>query len=461
MLGNGPAGIAAAHSAARAGARVTLVGDGQIGGRAGWDSLVPSKVWLAAVEHARECASSGAGAGASVSVEPAHVLDSIRAVASGWAHHQREELRSAGVRLVTGVAHPEGAHRVRVTASVDGAEVTQQIDSDAVILAPGSVPVFPTGMKPDGRVVIAPRFASQLSEVPARVAVIGAGPTGAEFAHLFLRLGSQVVWLVDSYGVLPGMDPAAVTVLVDALTAAGLDLRLGSGATAVTGHDRGVSVSLDDGSSVSVDCAFVAVGRQPDFARLEEATTGAPGARTGQVDGYGRTATPGIYLVGDAAGRPMSANDAESLGCAAGRHAAGAATLPHRPEAMVHAVFTEPAVAQVGVVSDDSVELRSQRVARRDCLKPWLTDTHTDAEPDDGFLTLFCEAGSGRLTGGVAVGHGAPEALAPVAVAVAAGASVAALAAAGPAYPTVSELATLAARRLVGSLPVSEARSQT
>ena len=463
VVGNGPAGIAAALSAAGVGAQVTLVGEAEIGGRAGWDSLVPSKVWLAAVERAAQSAAADAlGVSvAGVSVEPERVLQAIREVAAGWAEHQREQLRSRGVRLMTGVARTEGHTRVLVSPSTE-ADVVETVDSDAVILAPGSEAVFPAGMRPDGRVILAPRVASRLGEIPARVVIVGAGATGAEFAHLFLRLGSHVTWLVDTYGVLPGMAADAVAVLVSALTRAGLELRAGVAATAVEAHGRSVTVSLADGGSVTADAAFLAVGRVPDLTRIAHQPSGSVTPTGAAVDGFGRTATPGLYLVGDAAGPPMLANDAESMAVAAGRHAAGAPSQPHRPDAIVHAVYTEPALAQVGEVGqagDAGGALRSQRVSFRDCLKPWLsepgpaTDPPTNPSTDsaEGFLTLFCDASTGAVRGAVAVGPGAPDAVAPVAVAIAAGASVQALAAAGPAYPTLSELPTLAARRLMDS----------
>jgi dihydrolipoamide dehydrogenase len=176
--------------------------------------------------------------------------------------------------------------------------------------------------------------------------------------------------------------------------------------------------------------------------RLNLAATGLEPGPTGelQTDPFGRTAVPSIYAVGDVTGTPMLANQAMAQAWVAGRHAAGMPTPPFRPEAVVSAVYTEPQVAQVGVVDAGAPGVELARIPFTVSLK-----AHLLAE-SEGFVELFYHAQTGGVLGGVAAGPHAAEVLAPIAVAIQLGATVEDLAATGSANPTLSELAFLAAR---------------
>jgi pyruvate/2-oxoglutarate dehydrogenase complex dihydrolipoamide dehydrogenase (E3) component len=142
-------------------------------------------------------------------------------------------------------------------------------------------------------------------------------------------------------------------------------------------------------------------------------------------------------LVGDAAGAPMVANRAMVQARVAGRHAAGAPTLPFRPETVIHAIYTEPQVAQVGTAQGEGVH--TLRVPFRQGLK-----AHLLAE-SEGFVMLAYN-NDRRLLGGVAVGSHAADVLAPLAMAMHMNAALDDLAAVYGAHPTLSELAFMAAR---------------
>jgi dihydrolipoamide dehydrogenase len=107
VIGGGPAGIEAARAAAVAGARVTFIGDEPVGGRAGWHSLLPSKVWLAAADTIGLMAESPALAdpvAENIWSDPGGILRHIKAVKDTWNTQQAEELKLLGVNLMAGVA---------------------------------------------------------------------------------------------------------------------------------------------------------------------------------------------------------------------------------------------------------------------------------------------------------------------------------------------------------------------
>ena len=118
IIGGGPAGIEAARAAAVSGARVTLVHDGAPGGRAGWDSLLPSKAWLAAVDAPEQ----------RTQIDPAVILERVGALAAEWSDQQIGSLDRLGVVRVAGVAAFESPSTVAVRDGVGTTVATLAAD---------------------------------------------------------------------------------------------------------------------------------------------------------------------------------------------------------------------------------------------------------------------------------------------------------------------------------------------
>ncbi len=425
VIGGGPAGIEAAKAAAKAGGEVVLVSNAPIGGRAGWDSLLPSKVWLTAVGNGTE------------PVDPEAIVARIKTVKESWNGQQQAELADLGVQVLRGTAVFTSPHTVTITND-DG---EQSLTADAFIVATGSVPVFPPTMKPNGKNILAPRFASAMDSLPESVVVVGGGVTGTEFVYLFNRLGMDVTWVVNQSGVLPDFDREAAQVLADEFAARGVRIVEGHAAERIDQIGEGVSVATTNGENYLAAMAFLAIGRKPDVAGLN-------------LEAVGEDIPSHIYLVGDATGRPMIANRATAQAWAAGQHAAGQAPIPFSESTVIAAVYSEPQVAQIGQLSGDGIE--TVRVAYGASLKGHLLpvgesfvklayvggNTSTELERNAG-----TEPGrNGRLVGAVAVGHHAADVLAPVMVAIHAGMTVQDFSALYAAHPTLTELAFAAAR---------------
>ncbi len=448
VIGAGPAGISAAVSAAEAGGRVTLVSDEPAGGRANWHSLGPSKVWLAAVE-AYEQAVGALALGLEVDAAPPEaisVLARIRELAARWSARQVEALSLAGVDWLNGFASLDGLGRVKV---MDREGMTREVlEVDAVILASGSVPLFPDGLKPDGERILAPRYVGRLEEIPGDVVVIGGGMTGAEFVYLFDSLGAEVTWVLDERGVLPEFPPEASALLVEAMDRRGVRRVAGPGAR-VQRCGRGVVVIASDGKRYAAHTAFLAVGRVPALRGLGLESVGlAPRANgTIWVDAYARTEAQGVYAVGDVAGPPMLANYGEAQGRVAGLHAAGVPVAGFHPECVVHAVYTAPQIAKVGDAEGVVGIGHPGRVTR--VRAPFHAGLHALLHPGKGWIELVLERPEGRIIGAWAVGPTAADSLAPVALAIRLRATAEQMAEVAPAVPTVSELPFIAAREAV------------
>jgi dihydrolipoamide dehydrogenase len=445
VIGAGGAGMSAAQAAASAGARVTVVANEPPGGRTIWHSLLPSKVLLTLAdslgqaERAARLGLSAVGGSPDVAV----MTQRIRDLSQSWSDVLLTQLRRLGVQLLQGTATFAGVRQLQVRPSA-GAPTT--LDADAVVVATGSVPIFPPDLKPDGASIIGPRFIGKLERLPSTLTVVGGGVTGTEFVYGFNRLGVSVTWVVDEFGVLPTFDRETAGFLTKVLRSRGVVLHEGVAARSVSAGDEGVRVTLGDGRSFSTGMALIAIGRRPDVATLglENAGLSVDPRRGIQVDEFCRSAVPHIYAAGDATGTPLIANKAMAQGWIAGQHAAGTTPAPYAPAAIVEAVYTDPQIAQVGLMEGPAKEMgHAVRVLDLDYEMNLKAALWNESE---GFVRLVTESASGVVLGARAVGASAADVLAPVALAVRLKTPVGDVASVFAAHPGLGELAFAAAR---------------
>ncbi|MDW8104898.1 MAG: NAD(P)/FAD-dependent oxidoreductase [Armatimonadota bacterium] len=442
-IGGGSVGVHAALEGARLGAEVTLVSEGEVGGRTTWDSLVPSKVLLTAADTLLDsCFASHRGVKvSSEGAEVTELMERIRQRTQEWGEQQKVALQRAGVRVIHGVASFTSPNTIQVQAEGD----EQEVSFDVGVIATGSVPVFPPSMKPDGKRILAPRFMSSLQVLPEHLVMVGGGVTGSEFAYLFRVLGARVTVVTDMPRLLPRADEAVSQALEHAFRQMGIEVLLSSPVESVTAGDGGVQVLLRDGRSLEGTHAFVAIGRRSDLSRLNLEAAGLPSSAQGiPLNEYLQSPVPHLYAVGDAAGPPFTLNRGWAQAYVAVRHALGVPVPPFRPELVVEAVYTQPQVAQVGITEaqarEQGLRVRVLQAQYAHNLKAQLLGE------TEGFVKVVVEEDTGRLLGGAAIGAHAADVLAPLATAMALGGTVEALASLYPAHPTLVELLHEAAR---------------
>lgn len=437
VIGGGSVGVHAALEAARLGAEVNLISEGEIGGRTTWDSLVPSKVLLTAADTLVD-ACLAPHRGVKVSSEGAEVselMERIRRRTREWGEQQSAALQHAGVQVVQGVASFTSPNAVRV--QTEGGE--QEILFEIAVIATGSVPLFPPSMKPDGKRILAPRFMSSLQTLPEHLVMVGGGVTGSEFAYLFRVLGARVTVVTDMPRLLPRTDETVSQALERAFRQMGIEVQLSAPVESVTAGEDGVQVLLRDGRQLEGTHAFVAIGRRSDLTRLNlEAAGFSPTAQGIPLNEYLQSPVPHLYAVGDAAGPPFTLNRGWAQAQVAVRHALGVPTPPFRAELVVEAVYTQPQVAQVGITEIQARERGlSVRVFRAEYAHNLKAQLLGETE---GFVQVVAEEGTGRLLGGSAIGTHAADVLAPLATAMALGGTAETLASLYPAHPTLVEL---------------------
>ncbi|MGQ0833287.1 MAG: FAD-dependent oxidoreductase, partial [Microthrixaceae bacterium] len=258
IIGGGPAGTAAASSAARLGAEVTIVEREVIGGAAHLRDCIPSKAMIAtggALAAVRRTPEMGLTA-SSAAVDAESLRSRIETIEGKLERSARELLTRQGVRILLGTGRMKGAREV----VVDTDDGLVEVEADAVLLCTGSRPRLPDWADRDGDRVLCTRDAYPPRRWPEHLVVIGSGVTGVEFVHMFSSLGSEVSLIVSRQQVLPQKDPEVAAALEEELLSRGVHLLKGARAVAIDKGADSVTVRCDDGRNASGSHALLAIG---------------------------------------------------------------------------------------------------------------------------------------------------------------------------------------------------------
>jgi pyruvate/2-oxoglutarate dehydrogenase complex dihydrolipoamide dehydrogenase (E3) component len=458
IIGGGPAGYEAALVAAQLGAQVTVIERDGIGGASVLTDCVPSKTLIAAagtMTTVRDSAVLGLQGAelATVSLDLASVNHRVKGLAVAQSADIHNRLTGEGVRIVSGQGRLSdeirglAAHRVEVLD--DDGRVTEELESDVVLIATGADPRVLPGAEPDGERILDWRDVYDLDEMPEHLVVVGSGVTGAEFASGYLEAGVPVTLVSSRDQVLPGEDSDAAEVLEEVFQSRGGRIAERGRAAAVKHTEKGVLVELTDGRTVEGSHALMTVGTVPNTAGLNLEQTGVEVTPAGHivVDRVSRTSVPGIYAAGDVTGVFQLASVAAMQGRIAMWHALGEAVAPIKLKTVAANVFTHPEIATVGVqqksISDDQ-DIDVVRLPLATNARAKMSDLR------DGFVKLFTRRSTGVVIGGVVVAPGASELILPIALAVTKGLTAADLAQTFSIYPSLSGSITEAGRRLMG-----------
>jgi len=448
ILGGGPAGYAAAAIAAHFGADVTLVEDTGLGGNCTMTDAIPSKTLLTTadamlgVERAEAAGLDFTRGFPSVNLR--RTLARARAVALHQSRGVRERMDGISVQVLPGRGELTGSNQLRVEVAD---EPPHDLEFDALLICTGASPFVPGFAPVDGRRVLTTRQIFDLPELPPHLVVLGAGPTGCEFADFFSRCGSHVTLVSSRDQILPGDDPDLAEVLEEVFLRRGMDVLKGGRAAAIGGEDGDVDVLLEDGRELRCSHCLLCIGMRPNTNGLGLERAGIERGPRGalEIDGYCRTNVPHVYACGDVTGQIMLANTAAVHGRTAALHALGIPVEPFSYTGVAWCVFTRPEIAKAGI---------SERQARAEGRSVRVTKHLIRANPravmedeSDGLIKLISEPESGVLLGGAMVGLRASEVITAVALAVHAGLSVQTLAETAAVNPSMSESLQRAAEK--------------
>ncbi|MAU40091.1 MAG: mercury(II) reductase [Kordiimonas sp.] len=349
VIGAGSAGFSAAITAAEAGAVVTLVGEGIIGGTCVNVGCVPSKTMIRAVEALYQAPHAARFHGIT---STARVLDWQAVV----AHKQQlvEELRQAKYIDVL-PAHPD-VHYIegRAQLAKDGVKVDGTLHTpDKIIIATGSsnrVPPIPGIETVDH---LDSTSALDLETLPGSMIIIGGGVIGCELGQMFARAGVKVILCCRSH-LVPDMEPEISQALQSYLEAEGITIYAGIGYQSIERHGDGVRLHYENHGkthTLEADSVLLAAGRKPNTAGLGLEDVGVSLTKNGgiEVDTLMCSTNSKIYAAGDVTGTDMFVYMAAYGAKLAAQNATGGNTQRYNNAAMPSVVFTDPQVASVGL----------------------------------------------------------------------------------------------------------------
>jgi len=358
VLGGGPGGYAAALYGAAAGLDIAVVEERRVGGTCLHVGCIPAKELLQTAEVLRTVKGAkefGVDPGAQPELDLRTSQTRKQQVVDRLTKGLESLLKGRKVTVVSGTGTVVAGEQPTVRVA-DGTEVA----GDALILATGSAVRGLPGLDFDGQRVLSSDHVLALEEVPGRVAIIGAGAIGCEFASMFADYGTEVTLLEALPRILPGADADASAALERAFRKRNIAAKAGVRVTSIEGT-RELTIGYDEGGStqqVVVDKVVISIGRAPRSSGIGLETLGVAVDERGYitVDGQMRTNVAGVYAVGDVVNTPALAHVGFAEGIVAIKSILGEDVKPIDYDKVPWGIYSHPEVAFAGLTEEQARE---------------------------------------------------------------------------------------------------------
>ena len=412
VIGGGPGGYVAALRAAQLGARTAIVEKDRMGGTCLVRGCIPTKALLQSSElytMARDGAAFGLVADnvgfdwSAAQKRKGSVVDQLVKGVEGL-------LKAGGVTSYKGSARLAGKGLVEVAG--------ERLQAKDIVIATGSaVARIPL---PGAELTIDSDQILELKEVPRRLAVIGGGVVGMEFAAMFAALGSKVTVLEMLPQVLAMVDADLVAVYSKHLSKVGGEIHTDSKVSEVVKRNGALQVRFStggEGGAVDADQVLLAVGRTPYTQGLDAEKAGVKLDRGRVVvDDHLRTSADGVWAIGDVIGGIMLAHVASYEGVCAVENIAGRADRVPDYHAAPNCVYTDPEIAHVGL---GEKEAKDKGIFVKVGKFPFAAAGRAlTLGQTEGFVKVIADAESGKLLGAHIIGPRATDLIAEATLAI-------------------------------------------
>lgn len=438
VIGAGTAGLVTAAGAAGLGAKVALIERHLMGGDCLNVGCVPSKALIRAsrtAAEARRAGEFGVSVPDGVSVDFPAVMERMRRLRAGISRHDSaRRFTELGVDVFLGEGRFVDHGTIRV------GERTLRFKK-AVIATGGRAADLPIpGLTESGYLTNETVFS--LTELPARLAVIGAGPIGCEMAQAFARFGAHVTHFETAQQILTREDRDAAEIIQRALVADGVELMTSSNIKEIKSNGSEKTIAFErEGAwrECVVDEILIGVGRAPNVEGLNLEAAGVDyDSRSGvRVDDRLRTTNANVFAAGDICFPYKFTHTADFQARIVirnalffGRAKASSLTIPW-------CTYTDPEIAHVGMYAHQA---ENAGVEIQTFVQPLdeVDRAVLDGE-DEGFVKIHLKAGSDKILGATIVAAHAGEMISEISLAMAAGVGLKKIAETIHPYPTQAE----------------------
>jgi len=462
VIGAGTGGYVAAIRAAQLGLKVAVVEkQASLGGTCLNWGCIPTKALLEhahALKVAQEASEWGidiGGATPSISMPKVHARKDK--VVKGLTKGIEFLFKKNKIDWIRGTGRLAGKGKVDVTAA-DAKSAAHSLNGKHIIVATGSQPRGVPGIEIDHKTIITSDEAIHLADVPKRLAIMGSGAVGVEFASIFRRFGSDVTIIELLPRLVPVEDEAVSAELEKSFRKQGIKVMTGTKATGAKTGSAGVTLTLEkDGktSTLDVDKLLVATGRGPVTAGL-----GAEEAGLKLERGYVKvspdysTGVPGIWAIGDVItfdepGHPQLAHLSSAEGIVLAERIVGKEPPPIDYDQVPGCTYCDPEIGSIGLTEQEA-KRRGYDVAIG--VFPFgVLGRAKIAGETDGFVKIVAEKKYDEVLGVHMIGPRATELVAAAGMALRTEATVEEIIRTIHAHPTMSEAIAEAAHAVHGA----------
>jgi dihydrolipoamide dehydrogenase len=452
VLGSGPGGYNAAFRAADLGLKTVLIErHSHLGGVCLNVGCIPSKALLhmaRVLAEAEEAAEAGI-AFAKPKIDIAKLVAWKQSVVDKLTGGLDALAKQRKVEVVRGTGRFAGERLIEV----EGDGGTKTVAFDNCVIAAGSSAATIPGLPEDDRLMDS-TGALEITDIPAKLLVIGGGIIGLEMATVYDALGSKVTVVEMLDALIPGCDPDLVRPLRKRIDGRYEAILLGTKVAEVKAQKNGLKVSFEGGEAPKptlYDRILVAVGRRPNGKEIAAEKAGVEVDDAGfiSVDKQMKTKVANIYAIGDIVGEPMLAHKASHEGKAAAEVIAGQ-NAAFDPRSIPSVAYTDPEVAWTGLTETDA---KASGVDYEKAVFSWAASGRAlSLGRDEGQTKLLFEPGSKRLLGVGIVGVNAGELIAETVHALEMGSDAADIGLTIHPHPTLSESVGMAAEMAEGTI---------
>lgn len=437
IIGGGSAGLLAAVAAAGLGAKTAVIERHLLGGDCLNTGCVPSKTVIRSAKmlgDVKLAAELGVAMPPGVKADFGAVMARMRRVRAGLSRHDSAyRFKELGIDLFLG----EARFASRISIQVADATLTFK----KAMIATGSRAMVPPieGLAEAGYLTNETFFS--LTELPGRMAVIGAGPIGSELAQALQRLGGQVTLFDILPQVLGREDREAARIVEQAMRRDGVELALEASVKRVAQQGSEKVIHYEQhrqARSISVDEILVAAGRAPNLEGLNLEAAGVTYHKKGiEVNDYLQTTNPNIYAAGDVGLKYQFTHTADASARLVLQNALFMGRKKMSRLVIPWCTYTDPEVAHVGLYP---AEAEAAGLAIDTFVQPFSQVDRAIADGEEaGFVKIHVKKGTDRIVGATIVARHAGEIISEITTAMVSGVGLKTLAQVIHPYPTQAE----------------------